>query len=190
MTDNKSGSMIYRPERHDLVLFDPAAGEMGVHCDGKDEPELFRQAFGLHLCGDKEFFPVNCQKYTLDPLKKLQRKALDCSGIRGLDKDGIKLKELEYETPGETWARRRIQASDVFKVLENEDSPIPEDAELRQAKFAVKFSDAKRPRLVIIRPSNFAHVGRDDDAVIMDEFFKRQGFALKHEASNGTVAES
>jgi hypothetical protein len=192
MTDNKSGSMIYRPERHDLVLFDPAAGEMGVHCDCKDEPELFRQAFGLHLCGDKDFFPVSRQKYTLDPLKKLQRASLNCAGIRGLD--WIKLKELDYETPGEMWAQRRIRAADVFRVLENDEDEIPADAELRQAKFAVKFSDTKRPRTVIVRPSNYAHVGRDDDAVIMDEFFKRQEFILKPEEEegdgNGTLEES
>ena len=192
MTDNKSGSMIYRPERHDLVLFDPEAGEMGVHCDCKDEPELFRQAFGLHLCNDKDFFPPSRQKYTLEPLKKKQRKALNCVGIRGLD--SIKLKELDYETPGETWAKWRIQASDVFKVLENDGESIPEDADLKQAKFAVKFKDAKRARTVIVRPSNYAQVGRDDDALIMDEFFKRQGFVLANEDGqengDGAVAES
>lgn len=181
MTDNRSGSMIYRPEHHDLVIFDPVAGEMAVHADCKEGPELFRQAFGLHLCDDADFFPSGRQKYTLDPLKQLQRAALDCAGVDGLE--WIKLKEVEYEKPGEMWSRRRLQAPDVFTVLENEESSIPDDAELRQAKFAVKFSDAKRPRTIIVRPSNYAHVGRDDDAVIMDEFFQRQGFALNHEAA-------
>jgi hypothetical protein len=179
MTDNRSGSMIYRPERHDLVIFDPSVGEMGVHADCKDEPELFRQAFGLHLCGDRDFFPHSRRKYTLEPLKAKGAAALDCSGIRGMD--WIKLKELEYETPGEIWARRRIQAADVFKVLDNDDDCIPEDAELRQAKFAVKFHDARRARTIIVRPSNYAQVGRDDDAVIMDDFFRRQGFVLSQE---------
>ncbi len=183
MTDNRSGSMIYRPERHDLVIFDPPAGEMAVHADCKDEPELFRQAFGLHLCADRDHFPIGCQKYTLDPLKLLQRAALDCAGIDGMV--WIKLKEVEYEVPGEMWSRRRIQATDVFTVLESEENRIPEDAELRQAKFAVRFLDTKKPRTVIVRPSNYAHVGRDDDAVILDEFFKRQGFALKHEEPVG-----
>jgi hypothetical protein len=179
MTDNRSGSMIYRPERHDLVIFDPSAGELGVHADCKDEPELFRQAFGLHLCGDRDFFPHSRRKYTLEPLKVNGPASLDCSGIQGMKT--IKLKELEYETPGEIWARRRIQAADVFKVLENDGDSIPEDAELRQAKFAVKFHDAKRARTIIVRPSNYAQVGRDDDAVIMDEFFRRQGFVLQQE---------
>lgn len=179
MTDNRSGSMIYRPERHDLVIFDPSAGELGVHADCKDEPELFRQAFGLHLCGDRDFFPHSRRKYTLEPLKVNGAASLDCSGIRGMD--SIKLKELEYETPGEIWARRRIQAADVFKVLENDGDSIPEDAEMRQAKFAVKFHDTKRARTIIVRPSNYAQVGRDDDAVIMDEFFRRQGFVLQQE---------
>jgi hypothetical protein len=185
MTDNRSGSMIYRPEHHDLVIFDPAVGEMAVHADCKDEPELFRQAFGLHLCDDPNYFPAGRQKYTLDPLKALQRAALNCAGIDGMN--WIKLKEVEYETPGEMWSRRRMQAPDVFTVLENEDSGIPDDAELRQAKFAVKFRDAKRPRTIIVRPSNYAHVGRDDDALIMDEFFQRQGFTLnqQQEVANG-----
>jgi hypothetical protein len=190
MQDYQSGSMIYHPECHDLVIFDPVAGELAVHGDCKDEPELFRRAFGLHLCGHEDFFPASRHKYTLNPLKTAQRAALACGGIEGLL--DVTLVEVEYVTPGVNWARRRVKADDVFNIFESEGSGIPATAEVRQAKFAVLFRGAKKPRMVTVRPSNYAEVLRDDDAMIMDAFFKRQGFIVqengKHEDGTRAVA--
>jgi hypothetical protein len=178
MKDNQSGSMIYRPERHDLVVYDAEAGEIRIHADCKQEPELFRRAFGQHLFNDPDFFPTSREKYTLTPLKSAQRASLACAGIDGLL--AITLKEIEFLRPGEPWVREKHRADDVFTVLEHRGDTIPAEVEIRQAKFAVLFSDAKRPRIVTIKPSNYAFFGRDDDAVVVQKWLSRQGFILQN----------
>jgi hypothetical protein len=176
LKDYQSGSMIYRPERHDLVVYDAQAGEMRVHADCESEPELFRLAFGMHLFGDANYFPPSRGKYTLEPLKVVGRNSLACAGIDGLV--DITLKEIEFRGHGELGLRERVAAADVFSVFETRRFKIPTQAEIRLARFAVLFRDAKKPRMFTIRPSNFATFGRDDDAVPLHVWLDRQGFVL------------
>lgn len=178
MKDNKSGSMIYRPERHDLLVYDAKVGEIRIHTDCKAEPELFRKAFGTHLFGDPNFFPSGLGKYTLDPLKTKARAALAFDGIDGLL--SITLKEIEWFSGfGNLWEREVHKAEDVFSVFEARKFQIPESFNIRQAKFAVIFTDAKIPRTVTIRPSNYLYVGRDDDAIPIGKWLTAQGFIVK-----------
>jgi hypothetical protein len=179
LKDHESGSMIYRPERHDLVVYDAQAGEIRIHADCRQEPEMFRQLFGWHLFKDPDFFPRSREKYTLDPLKAVGRAALAWGGIEGVM--GITLKEVEFLRPGARWERERHHSEDVFASFEERGFVIPVTAQVRLAKFAVRFSDAKKPRMVTIRPSNYALVGRDDDAVVLAPWLKRQGFTVDHE---------
>ncbi|HOH39822.1 MAG TPA: hypothetical protein PK807_05970 [Verrucomicrobiota bacterium] len=179
--DNHSGSMIYRPERHDLVVYDSKAGEMRVHADCRHEPELFRLLFGKHLFGNLDHFPASREKWTLDPLRA-GRKSIACGGIPRLL--GVTLKEIEFADPGAHWSRDRIRAEDVFSVFEARKFTLPETSEIRLAKFSIQFSDAKRPRMVTIRPSNYALFGRDDDAVVLQPWLERQGFIARNGESN------
>ena len=182
MTDNQSGSKIYRPERHDLVVYDADCGEMRIHAEAKNEPELFRECFGEHLFSDKNYFPKGKEKYTLDPLKRKQRASLVCSGIEGLV--NITLKEIEFLRRGTLWERLTHSAEDVFSVFEARGFVIPESFEIRKAKFAVRFADAARPRMVTIRPSSYILYGRDDDAVLVEKWLFAQDFTLKEEIPN------
>ena len=181
LKDNVSGSQIYRPEHHDLVVYDARAGELRVHGDCPQEPELFRLAFGLHLFGDAGYFPRSREKYTLEPLKIGQRRALAPAGVARIL--AVTLKEVEYLTHGELWSRRRVFAEDVFSVFEAEGAGIPADADIRMARFAVVFSDAKKARMFTIRPSNYAVLGRDDDALPLQEWLRVQGFAKQPDAA-------
>lgn len=178
MKDNQSGSMIYRPEKHDLLIYDADAGEIRLHADCTKEPELFRKAFGTHLFGDPDFFPPGLEKYTLDPLKTKARAALAFDGIDGIH--SITLKEVEwFRGLGALWEREVHKSEDVFSVFEERDFQIPESFDIRQAKFAVLFTDAKKPRTVTIKPSNYLSVGRDDDAIPVGKWLTAQGFIVK-----------
>ena len=181
LVDLQSGSMIYRPERHGLVIYDSAAAEMRLHAGSEGEAELFRQGFGLRLFGDADHFPLGRAKYTLDPLRKWGRAALACAGIDGLA--GVKLTGLELCRRGEPGVRDSISAPDVFTAYESRQFRIPAEAEIRLAKFSVQFRDARKPRALTIRPSNFASFTRDEDAARLHEWLSRQGFVL----TNGTV---
>lgn len=189
LKDLASGSTIYRPERHDLVVYDADAGELRVHADSDPETELFRLAFGMHLFDDAHYFPPSRGKYTLEPLKRAGRRALTCAGIDGLL--GITLKEIELCGHDEFGLRERMGAPDVFSVLEARRTPIPDAAEIRLARFAVQFRDSKRPRTFTLRPSNEATFSRDDDAVPLHAWLLRAGFVLVNrgeEMRNGTWA--
>jgi hypothetical protein len=178
LVDNQSGSMIYRPEKHDLLIYDADAGEIRIHADCKSEPELFRTAFGAHLFGDPNFFPPSVEKYTLDPLKSKARAALAFGGIHGIL--SITLKEVEwFRGLGDLWEREVHKAEDVFSVFEDRAFQIPESFAIRRAKFAVLFTDAKKPRTVTIKPSNYLSVGRDDDAIPVGKWLNSQGFIVK-----------
>lgn len=186
---NASGCTIYRPERHDLVIYDSVRCELAVHGDSRYEPEVFRRAFGRHLFRDPDFFPTTTKKYTLEPLKTAQRAALVSAGIPGIE--AITLVEVELATPGALWVRERYQAQDVFGVFERRGYSIPMTLEVRKAKFLVHFTDSKRPRTLTISPSNHAQFGRDDDAVVLAPWLQRQGFVHPAEHSepnsNGTL---
>lgn len=181
LKDLESGSMIYRPERHDVVIYDAEAGEMRVHADCEQEPELFRLAFGMHLFNDANYFPACKGKYTLEPLKS-GRTVLACAGIDGLL--DISLKEIEFRGHGELGLRERVYASDVFSIFEKRQFQIPAVADIRMARFAVLFRDAKKPRSFTIRPSNFATFSRDDDSVPLHVWLERQKFVLPNGEEN------
>ena len=181
LKDLESGSMIYRPERHDVVIYDADAGEMRVHADCEQEPELFRLAFGMHLFNDANYFPASRGKYTLEPLKT-GRPSVACAGIDGvLD---ITLKEIEFRGHGELGLRERVSALDVFSIFEKRQYKIPAAADIRLARFSVLFRDAKKPRSFTIRPSNFATFSRDDDSVPLHAWLERQKFVLANQEEN------
>lgn len=176
LKDFESGSTIYRPERHDLVIYDAEAGELRVHADCDNEAELFRLAFGMHLFDDGNYFPASKAKYTLEPLKAVGRKSLVCAGIDGLL--DITLKEIEFRGHGELGLREKVMAADVFTVFESRRFKIPDAADIRLARFSVLFRDAKKPRTFTIRPSNFATFARDDDAVPLHVWLQREKFVV------------
>ena len=47
-----------------------------------------------------------------------------------------------------------------------------------RAGFQVKFSDAKRPRTLVIRPSNIAQYTRDSDSELLEDWMGRRGFII------------
>ena len=130
----------------------------------------------MHLFGDPGYFPAGRRKYTLEPLKAAGRKSLTCAGVDGLL--DVTLKEIELRGHGGSGVRDRTMADDVFSVFEERRFQIPERAEIRLAKFSVLFRDARKPRTVILRPSNLATFSRDDDAVPLHGWLQRQNFAL------------
>jgi hypothetical protein len=173
--DFESGSAIYHPERHGLVIYNARAGELRMHADSEREMDLFRVAFGLHLFQDGNFFPESSLKFSLEPLKQ-GRKSLAWGGIPGVR--SITLKDIEYQVGDGMAARDRTSAPDVFTVFEAREFRIPAEAEIRMARFLVHFEGEKKPRHFTIRPSNFATFAVDDDAVLLEPWLVRQKFAM------------
>ena len=174
LQDGASGSAIYHPERHGLVIYNERLGEARMHADSEQELDTFRVAFGLHLFQDGSYFPVGSHKFSLEALKR-GRSALVWSGIPHIR--SIALTVIEFQIGGNVTAREKISAPDVYTVFETRDFQIPLEAEILAARFQVFFENEKKPRYFTIRPSNHAKFARDNDAVILEPWLVRQHLA-------------
>ncbi len=173
-------SVYYRPQKHDIVVYDAALDEIRVNAGTKGEKNLYVEQFGLHVFGRPDYFP-GTKKYTLEPLVRDGEAALICSDIDGIE--WIKLKEIAYFWGGPEKEKEIRQATDIFASLKRRDRKMPSAPPIK-AGFQVKFKDSRTPRSISIRPPNIAEYTRDSDATIIETWLARRGFMV------GTVVES
>ncbi len=174
--DGQSSSVFYRPEKHDVVVYNPVVGELRVNAVTKGEKDLYRRMFGLHLFGDEEHFPASLRKYTLEPLQVHGKAALVCADVEGID--SIHLTEVTYFWGGAYNEMETRRASDIFAALEARERELLNSVRISGAKFRVKFSDSKTPRSVNVRPPNVATFTRDDDGKHVEEWLRMREFLV------------
>ena len=166
-------SVYYRPEKYDVLKYDQGLGELSVNAEGnKKLVALYRELFGELLFGDPKRFP-NTAKYTLAPLQDDGADALICSDVEGIDTITLKEVQILWGGPqGEIEIRR---AKDLFEALKGRKKELPK-GRLVKASFLVKFTDAKTPRTVTIRPQNIASYTRDSDSSVVEAWLTARGF--------------
>lgn len=169
------GNMFYRPERHDLVVYQPSTGELRVHAGTRATTQAYRKLFGRHFFGNDRHFS-GTEKYTLDPLKTVGEKSLVCSDVEGME--AVRLHEVSYLLSGAYGECESHGADDVFAAMKERCVVIPEEARITRACFSVVFSDSDSPREVSIQPSNVAGYQRDSDCERTDPWLLKRGFAL------------
>ena len=171
--DGKSEAVYYRPEKYDVVVYDPRLGELRIHAASKGEKDLYRAQFGLHLFGSEDLFSGE-DKYTLKPLQADGPRSLDCDDVDGMA--WVKLIEVQYYWGGPENDIEIRRSDDMFASLERKKRVVPPTARIIRATFKVRFSDSKKERTVRIRPSNVAHYVRDTDGVIVEDFLNKRKF--------------
>jgi hypothetical protein len=171
--DGGSSSVYYRPERYDVLKYNPETGELSINAENKKVGALFREKIGLHLFGDAMQFPGTA-KYSLEPLRSDGVESLVCSDVEGME--WVRLKEIHYYWGGPEGEVEVRKASDLFAVFKRQGRGIDPNARIQRASFSVKFRDAKAPRTVTIRPSNTASYQQDEDAGMVEEWLRRRGF--------------
>ncbi|MBI2842680.1 MAG: hypothetical protein HYX78_04710 [Armatimonadetes bacterium] len=178
MVDGEPGCVYYRPGKHDVLIYQPATGEIGINAGTRGEVDLYKRMLGLHLFGNEDFFPGD-GKYTLKPLRDSGADSLVCSDIEGIE--WIKLKELQFFWGGPYKEIEIWKADDIFAMLADKERKIPSGVPILKAGFHVKFEDAKNPRTVSIRPSNVAQFSRDDDGELVEAWLKKREFIITPE---------
>jgi hypothetical protein len=173
MEDGEATSIFYRPQKHDVLVYNIAAGEMRINCCGKRELDEFREAFGVHLFGDDRFFSGDA-KYTLAPIVQSGKNCLVCSDVEGMA--DVTLKEVEFFYAGKPSHRIIRKSEDIFALVESGHLKWPEPDVLTRAVFEVAFAEAKKTRRVTIAGANRAMYGRDDDSVIVERWLKARKF--------------
>ena len=175
LKDRKSSSVYYRPERHDVVTYHQALGELRVNADPKAVKDEYRAAFGRYLFGDEEYFP-GTSKYTLEPLRQEGKTALACTDVEGIE--WVRLTEIRYLWGGSYHETEIRKADDLFAAMEGRGAHIPSRARLIGATFLMKFADAKVPRSVSLYPSNIIKFTRDSDGALVERWLSQRGFIL------------
>ena len=175
---DQMSSVFYRPEKHDVLVYEPALGELRMNTCNKGEKEIYRVEFGRNVFGNTDFFP-GTGKYTLEPLRRDGAVSIVCTDVDGMD--WVRLREVQFLRGGTEREIEIRKAKDLFAALEGRGQSMPARAPILRASFHVKFTDAKSPRIVTIRPSNIAQYTRDSDADVVEDWLQKRGFIKQDE---------
>lgn len=175
LEDERSSSVLFRPERYDAVILAADRSELRINASTRWQRELYRRAFGLHLTGDMEAFRAD-DRYTLSPLVTDIPAALACHDIRAIAH--VRLLELEFVEPGSITHGGLKWADDLWGLIASGGWSIPPRAQLTAAKFSVQFVGARTPRLVMLRPPNEVRYAMDDDGLAVEQWLENRGFVV------------
>jgi hypothetical protein len=173
--DGETGSVFYRPEFHDVVIYDIESNELQIFnkSGGKKERAMYLSAFGQIFFNDAEYFP-NEDKFTLQPLLDDGVNSLSCLDIDGLAE--VRLTEVQLLFRGPYNDRTILCSKDIFKSLQSRSRNFPDYGNLVAASFQVKFDSSSKPRTVKIKTPNIASFDRKEDAHIIEQWMKARGF--------------
>ncbi len=171
--DDESTSVNYRPEKFDVLVYDKRNGEIRMNARSKGERLLYKEQFGLHLFGKLSFFDETA-RFSLDPLQESGAAALVCRDVDGID--WVRVTELHFSLGGELNDRMIHKSKDYFLSLLVNERKMPAHFPITQCTFEIKFSNAAASRKVKIQSGNKASYKRDDDADVLEEWFRKRGF--------------
>ncbi len=176
----ESGSVYYRPEKFDVLIYYPNTGELAIHADTKGERAIYCRLIGRHAFNDYEFFRFDnpIPKYTLQPLVDFGPDSLVCGDVDGIAY--VHLYELHLRHDSEQKNIEIRRADDVFLALAQQQRFLQEETEsatLLRAKFKVTFVGG-RQRIITIEPPNIASFDRETDNPLIH---------MAHRISNATI---
>ncbi|HAJ89880.1 MAG TPA: hypothetical protein DCM27_02535 [Rhodospirillaceae bacterium] len=179
--DGETGSVFYRPEFHDVVIYDIESNELQIFnkSGGKKERAMYLSAFGQVFFNDAEYFP-NEDKFTLQPLLDDGVNSLSCLDIDGLAE--VRLTEVQLLFRGPYNDRTILRSKDIFKSLQSRSRNFPDYGNLVAASFQVKFDGSPKPRTIKIKTPNIASFDRKEDAHVVEQWMKARGFIKLQEA--------
>ena len=171
----ESTSHYFRPEKFDVLAYNPVIGEIRMSAETKGERELYRKKFGLHLFGDEEFFGER-SLFDLEPLRQLGEDSLLCGDVEGIE--FVKLKELRLYWGGAYKDVEVRRSEDLFASYRDRDRSLPAGGKIVKATFLVKFKGSKNPRSVTLSSGNRAQFKRDGDAEVIERWLGLRGFIV------------
>lgn len=172
-------TILYRPQEHDVLVYDPRRGEMRVNCCGSRERTVLLRHFGRCLFGQPDFFP-SVAKYTLAPLVHRGRDCLACADIPGIAR--VRLTRVEFYHRGTPWERITRKAEDIFDLIDHRKLQWPACLEeITRATFEFTFWRSKRPCQLTLVPCNQAECSRAGDIPLLSAWLERRQFAAAAE---------
>lgn len=173
--DGGVGTEFYRPQRHDVLIYDERSGDVGVHASTKGERNLYLRTLGRHLFSGEEHFPP-AGRFTLDPLIADGSEALNVGDVDGIK--GVRLVEYRRYWGGVYRETETRKAEDIFAALADRNIRSLAGGRLNSATFKVAFDDSEKERSVTIRPPGIARYERNDDSELIEQWLRRRGFIV------------
>lgn len=184
--DGIVGTEFYRPQRHDVLIYDERSGDIGVHASTKGERNLYLRTLGRLLFSGEEHFPP-AGRFTLDPLTANGGASLNSDDIDGIR--GIRLAEYRRYWGGAFKEVGTRKAEDIFGALAQREQTTLAGGRLVSATFKVTFDDSDKERSVTIRPPGVARFERNDDSGLIENWLRQRGFILNgHGADDDEAA--
>ncbi|HEY9173053.1 MAG TPA: hypothetical protein VI136_12270 [Verrucomicrobiae bacterium] len=181
MKDGEPTTVFFRPQRHDVLKYDPARGKLAVNCCADRERRVLLRLFGDCFFGRPDFFPAGAN-LTLLPLIQHGRGCLVCGDVPGIEH--VTLTEVETQVPVPPRHCHIRKAGDIFHLVETAKLTLPADAvDITRATFLVKFARASRPRRFTIMPPDRVVYGREGDSPLLERFMRLRGFIAPGELS-------
>lgn len=173
--DGGVGTEFYRPQRHDVLIYDERSGDVGVHASTKGERNLYLRTLGRHLFSGEDHFPP-AGRFTLAPLIADGRDALNVEDVDGIR--GVRLVEYRRYWGGLHREMETRKAEDIFAALADRNMQGLAGGRLDSATFKVAFEDSAKERSVTIRPPGIARFERNDDSELIERWLRARGFIL------------
>lgn len=170
--DGSPGVAFYRPQKHDVVIYDADQDVLAVNADTKGARTLYRESIGLVLFGDRDYFGEG-EIFTLTPIRDDGADCLVCSDIEGIDR--VRLREVVRALPGRIPITEITRASDLFAALGDQADAKFKYGIIIAAKFGVLFRGARQERVVNLSKGS-ARYDRDTDAPAVEAWFEARGF--------------
>jgi hypothetical protein len=165
----------FRPDVHDVLVYDTTMDLLGLKAGTKGEKDLYRTVFGSMLFGSETYF---AKRFSLD-LDPLRERGPDLLVVEDLPELAqVKLVEVRRSFGGETKARTIDQSTDLFRTYGDRWQHRLCIGKLVGATFALTLGEgrAKRVRRVAIEPLGVAKYDRDDaDSDAIELWLRRCG---------------
>lgn len=181
--NGKSSSVFYRPEFHDVIIYDRANNDLAVFnkSQAKGERAMYVAVLGEELFGEEAYFAAS-ERFTLEPLREYGKDALSVADIDGID--WIRLIELQIKHPSVNGDFQIRRSRDFFAMLAELREPFPTSGTLHAAKFSVKFTGSKDPRTAGLGPPCKANYDRNEDAHLIETWLRKRGFIISRETDD------
>lgn len=170
--DGSVGVAFYRPQKHDVVIYDADQDLLAVNADTKGTRKLYLENIGIVLFGDRNYFGEG-EIFTLAPIRDHGADCLVCSDVEGIDR--VRLREVIRLLPGPVPMTEITRASDVFAALGDHAEAKFKYGTIIAAKFGVLFTGARQERVVSLSKGS-ARYDRDTDALAIEAWFKARSF--------------
>lgn len=170
--DGTSGVAFYRPQKHDVVIYDADQDVLAVNADTKGARTLYRENIGLVLFGDVDYFGEG-EIFTLAPIRDDGADCLVCGDIEGIDR--VRLREVVRVLPGRVPITEITRASDLFAALGDQAEAKFKYGTIIAAKFGVLFRGARQERVVNLSKGS-ARYDRDTDAPAVEAWLDARNF--------------